>query len=123
MRSALPSPAGGCPDAGVAPPPAAEEGGRAGGAAIAPPPAAEEGGRAGGAAMAAIDPSGGLPGRLETHAGELPRVKLLQSGEASAEYAVVRFGRTTRNGASEKLVTPTNKVRKLYRVGRCGEAW
>lgn len=70
MRSALPSPAGGCPDAGVA-----------------PPPAAEEGGRAGGAAMAAIDPSGGLPGRLETHAGELPRVKLLQSGEASAAYS------------------------------------
>ena len=67
MRSAEPSPAGGCPDAGVAPPPAAEEGGRAGGAAI--------------------EPSGGLPGRLETHAGELPRVKLLQSGEASAAYS------------------------------------
>ena len=74
MRSALPSPAGGCPDAGVAPPPAAEEGGRAGGAAIEPRPAA-------------IEPSGGLPGRLETHAGELPRVKLLQSGEASAAYS------------------------------------
>ena len=74
MRSALPSPAGGCPDAGVAPPPAAEEGGRAGGAAMEPRPAA-------------IEPSGGLPGRLETHAGELPRVKLLQSGEASAAYS------------------------------------
>lgn len=52
-------------------------------------------------------------------AAELDAAGQLQSGEASAEYAVVRFGRTNRNGASEKLVTPTNKVRKLYRVGRC----